>query len=142
MNSKLSIAHHIEAFIIGPYVFLWKYIIILWYWPGSNPVSFFQSKIGSQIYKCIYSITKTYFERHKAPISFREDLNSTFDCLKSVIQLHGKLILPELSVSIKKGIIGRVSAQKSWVDFVLVRQILSLYKFVLCKSVKKMSNSQ
>ena len=100
-----------------------KYIIILWYWPGLNLVSFSQSKIGSQIYRCIYSTTKTYFERHKAPISFREDLNSTFDCLKSVIQLHGKLILPELSVSIKKGIIGRVSAQKILVDFVLLANI-------------------
>ena len=42
MNSKLSIAHHIE--LLAFMCFFEKYIIIIWYWPGSNPASFLKVK--------------------------------------------------------------------------------------------------
>ena len=38
----------------------------------------------------------------RVPSNFKDDLNALFDAMKSVIQLHCRLILPELHSSIKK----------------------------------------
>ena len=45
---------------------------------------------------------RNMLNHERVPSNFKDDLNGLFDAMKSVIQLHCRLILPELHSSIKK----------------------------------------